>query len=257
LQIALRGIHKDFPRENGGRLAVLRDVTLTVEAGEFCCVVGSSGCGKSTILNIVAGLTLPDSGQVLVDDTRVESSRIRIGYVFQKPRLLNWKSVRENVAFALKASGVSAAEGRSRSLHYLNLVGLGQFENEFPLALSGGMQQRVAIARALAIEPDLLLMDEPFSHLDELTARVLRAELLRIWQQTKKPVMFVTHNALEAVYLADQVLILSGSPATISKRLRVSLPRDREMEDPRLVVLQREILDALGIGTVNGNSFSK
>jgi len=253
LQIALRGIHKDFPRENGGSLAVLRDVTLTVGAGEFCCVVGSSGCGKSTILNIVAGLTLPDSGQVLVDDARVDSSRIRIGYVFQKPRLLNWKSVRENVAFALKASGVPAAEARARALHYLDLVGLAQFEHEFPLALSGGMQQRVAIARALAIEPDLLLMDEPFSHLDELTARVLRAELLRIWRQARKPVMFVTHNALEAVYLADQVLILSGRPATIMKSLRVSLPRDREMEDPRLVALQREILDALGIAGASGS----
>lgn len=247
MQIALRGIHKKFPRENGGTLAVLRDVTLTVGTGEFCCVVGSSGCGKSTILNIVAGLTLPDSGQVLVDDTRVDSSRIRIGYVFQKPRLLNWRSVRDNVAFALRAAGVSASQGRERARHYLNLVGLSQFEDEFPLALSGGMQQRVAIARALAIEPDLLLMDEPFSHLDELTARALRAELLRIWQQTRKPVMFVTHNALEAVYLADQVLILSGRPATIMKSLRIALPREREMEDPRLIALQREILDALGI----------
>jgi len=247
MQLALRGIHKAFPRENGGTLAVLRDVTLTVGTGEFCCVVGTSGCGKSTILNIVAGLTPPDSGQVLVDDAQVDSSRIRIGYVFQKPRLLNWKSVRDNVAFALKASGVSAAEARRRAQQYLDLVGLAQFEDEFPLSLSGGMQQRVAIARALAIEPDLLLMDEPFSHLDELTARALRAELLRIWQQARKPVMFVTHNALEAVYLADQVLILSGRPATIMKTLRVALPREREMEDPRLLALQREILETLGI----------
>src|SRR5262244_1398956 len=247
MQLALRGIHKQFPRQNGGSLAVLRDVSLTLEAGEFCCVVGSSGCGKSTILNIVAGLTPPDSGQVLVDDAQVDSSRIRIGYVFQKPRLLNWKSVRDNVAFALRASGVAASEARERARRYLDLVGLSQFEQEFPLSLSGGMQQRVAIARALAIEPDLLLMDEPFSHLDELTARVLRAELLRIWQRARKPVMFVTHNALEAVYLADQVLILSGRPATIQKTLRVGLPRERQMEDPRLLAMQREILDALGI----------
>src|SRR5260370_10251215 len=151
-QIVLRGIHKDFPGGMGGSLAVLRDVTVTVGEGEFCCVVGYSGCGKSTILNIVAGLTLPDSGQVLVDDARVDSSRIRIGYVFQKPRLLNWKSVRENVAFALRTSGVPAAEARARALHYLDLVGLAQFEDEFPLALSGGMQQRVAIARARSEE---------------------------------------------------------------------------------------------------------
>jgi ABC-type nitrate/sulfonate/bicarbonate transport system ATPase subunit len=247
VQITLQGIHKEFPRENGGTLAVLRDVSLTVDAGEFCCVVGSSGCGKSTILNIVAGLTVPDSGQVLVDQKRADSSRMRIGYVFQKPRLLNWKSVQENVAFALRASGVPEAQARARARHYLELVRLGQFVDEFPLALSGGMQQRVAIARALAIEPDLLLMDEPFSHLDELTARTLRAELLRLWQQSRTPVMFVTHNALEAVYLADQVLILSSRPATVTKRLRVALPRDREMEDPRLAALQREILKTLGI----------
>ena len=131
------------------------------------------------------------------------------------------------------------------------MVGLDQFADEFPLALSGGMQQRVAIARALAIEPDLLLMDEPFSHLDEMTARTLRAELLRIWEQARKPVMFVTHNALEAVYLGDKVLILSGRPATILKSVQVELPRHREMEDPRLVELQREILHTLGIMPVN------
>src|SRR6266852_1869323 len=218
MQISLRGIHKEFPRQNGGSMAVLRDVSLTVEAGEFCCVVGASGCGKSTILNILAGLLLPDAWQVLVDDATLHASRLRIGYVFQKPRLLNWKSVRDNVVFALRAAGVSADEAR---------------------------------ARALAIAPDLLLMDEPFSHLDEMTARTMRAELLRIWQQARTPVMFVTHKALEAVYLADKVLILSGRPATILKSVRVGLPRDREMEDPRLVQLQREILDTLGITAPN------
>ena len=251
MEISLRGIHKEFPRQSGGRLEVLRDVSLTVGAQEFCCVVGASGCGKSTILNIVAGLTSPDAGQVLVDDARLDASRMRIGYVFQKPRLLNWKSVRENVAFALRAAGVPAGEARTRALHHLALVGLESFAEEFPLALSGGMQQRVAIARALAIDPDLLLMDEPFSHLDEMTARSMRAELLRIWSRSRKPVMFVTHNALEAVYLADKVLVLSGRPATILKSVPVALPRDREMEDPRLVQLQRDILDSLGIGATH------
>jgi len=246
MQIALRGIHKEFPRHDGARLAVLRDVSLTVGAEEFCCLVGSSGCGKSTILNIVAGLTAPDAGQVLVDDARLDSSHLRIGYVFQTPRLLNWKNVGENVEFAVRAAGLPPAEARARARKYLSLVGLDQFIDEFPLALSGGMQQRAAIARALAIEPDILLMDEPFSHLDELTARTLRAELLRIWQQARKPVIFVTHNAMEAVYLADRVLVLSGRPATILKSVRVGLERDRAMEDPRLVELQHVILDTLG-----------
>ncbi len=247
MRITLRGLRKEFLRQDGDRLEVLRDVSLAVKAEEFCCLVGPSGCGKSTILNIVTGLTPPDAGEVLIDGTPLDPSRVRIGYVFQKPRLLNWRSARENVAFALRAEGLADSEVRERARHYLELVGLGQFLDEFPLSLSGGMQQRVAIARALAIEPDLLLMDEPFSHLDELTARTLRAELLRIWQQARTPVIFVTHNALEAVYLADRVLVLSGRPATILKDLPVLVPRDREMEDPRLVELQRVILDTLGV----------
>ena len=245
MEIALKGIRKDFRRQDGARLQVLHDVSLTVAAEEFCCLVGTSGSGKSTILNIVAGLTSPDAGQVLVDQARLDPSRMQIGYVFQTPRLLNWKTVGENVAFAVRAAGAAPEEARERARRYLALVGLEHCIGEFPLALSGGMQQRVAIARALAIEPDLLLMDEPFSHLDEMTARALRAELLRIWQRARKPVIFVTHNALEAVYLADKVLILSGRPATILRSVAVSVPRDRQMEDPRLVILQREILDAL------------
>ncbi len=246
MQIALQNIHKEFARRDGARLLVLRDVSLTVGAEEFCCLVGASGSGKSTLLNILAGLTSPDAGQVLVGDSRLDSRRPRIGYVFQTPRLLNWKSVADNVAFAVRAAGVPADQARARARQYLGLVGLDQFIDEFPLALSGGMQQRVAIARALAIEPDLLLMDEPFSHLDELTARTLRAELLRIWQRSRKPVIFVTHNATEAVYLADRVLVLSGRPATILKTVPVGLPRDRQMEDPRLLEIQRVILDTLG-----------
>jgi NitT/TauT family transport system ATP-binding protein len=248
VEIALRGIHKDFLRQDGVRLPVLRDVSLTVAGEEFCCLVGTSGSGKSTILNIVAGLTAPDAGEVLVDDRLLDASRLRIGYVFQTPRLLNWKTVGENVAFAVRAGGAPVEEARARARQYLKLVGLEQCIDEFPLALSGGMQQRVSIARALAIEPDLLLMDEPFSHLDELTARTMRAELLRIWERARKPVIFVTHNALEAVYLADRVLVLSGRPASIRECIPVGLARSRTMEDPRLAELQRVVLETLGHG---------
>ncbi len=247
MEIALRGIQKAFTLQDGRRLDVLRDVSLAVEADEFCCVVGPSGCGKSTILNILVGLTAPDKGEVLFDGRRLNPGQVRIGYVFQKPRLLNWRTVSQNVMFPLRAVGVPAPEASARAQRYLELVSLEPFVDEFPLALSGGMQQRVAIARALAIEPDLLLMDEPFSHLDELTARALRAELLRIWQGTRTPVIFVTHNALEAVYLADRVVVLSARPATIVKELPVALPRDRQMEDPQLAALQRVILNSLGV----------
>src|SRR6266571_5151292 len=209
MQIALQNIHKEFARRDGARLLVLRDVSLTVGAEEFCCLVGASGSGKSTLLNILAGLTSPDAGQVLVGDSRLDSRRPRIGYVFQTPRLLNWKSVADNVAFAVRAAGVPADQARARARQYLGLVGLDQF-------------------------------------IDELTARTLRAELLRIWQRSRKPVIFVTHNATEAVYLADRVLVLSGRPATILKTVPVGVPRDRQMEDPRLLEIQRVILDTLG-----------
>jgi ABC-type nitrate/sulfonate/bicarbonate transport system ATPase subunit len=247
MRLVLDGVGKAFRLRDGRRLPVLRDVSLAVEGREFCCLVGPSGCGKSTILNIVAGLVTPDEGAVRADGSPFDRRRVRIGYVFQKPRLLNWRTAADNVVFALRAAGVDARESRHRARHYLELVGLGAFADEFPLALSGGMQQRVAIARALAIEPDLLLMDEPFRHLDELTARTLRAELLGIWERTGTPVLFVTHNALEAVYLADRVVVLGSRPATVLEELSVAVPRAREMEDPRLVALHRVILNSLGI----------
>jgi len=252
MRIVLRGIGKTFTLQDGRRLPVLRDLSFAVDRQEFCCLVGPSGCGKSTILNIVAGLIAPDGGEVLGDGATLDARRARFGYVFQKPRLLNWRTVLDNVRFVLRAAGVAESEAAARARHYLHLVGLGHFVDEFPLALSGGMQQRVAIARALAIEPDLLLMDEPFSHLDELTARTLRAELLRIWQRARTPVIFVTHNALEAVYLADRVIVLSGRPTTLVKELTVALSRDREMEDPQLMSLHRVILNSLGVIDAGG-----
>lgn len=254
MDVELRDIRKSFTLQNGRRLEVVRDISLRVGADEFCCLVGPSGCGKSTILNILAGLTSADEGEALADGRPLDSRRIRIGYVFQKPRLLNWRTAQENVLFALRAMGVAAGEASVRARHYLGLVGLEPFVDEFPLALSGGMQQRVAIARALAIAPDLLLMDEPFSHLDELTARSLRDELMRLWLPARKPVLFVTHNALEAVYLADRVLVLSGRPATVLKDLAVPVPRPRAMEDVRLVELQRLVLDTLGVTGARGGA---
>lgn len=245
--LRFEGLGKTFTLQDGRRLDVLRDVTFAVGAREFCCVVGPSGCGKSTLLNIAAGLAEPDAGAVLLGDRPLDPQRVRIGYVFQKPRLLNWRTVHRNVTLTLEAAGLPPGEADTRARHYLALVGLGTFTDEFPLALSGGMQQRVAIARALAIEPDLLLMDEPFSHLDELTARTLRAELLQIWRRAPRPVVFVTHNALEAVYLADRVVVLTPRPASILKELTVPVPRDREMEDPQLVALQRVVLNSLGV----------
>ncbi len=247
MALELRGVRKRFTRADGRALDVLDGLDVTVEARGFVCLVGPSGAGKSTILNLVAGLLTPDAGTILMDGQPFDPTRHRIGYVFQKPRLLNWRSVRGNIEFALEAAGVSRTDRASRAREVLTLVGLDQFADEYPLALSGGMQQRVAIARALAIEPEVLLMDEPFSHLDELTARALRRELLRFRDKIEASVVFVTHNALEAVYLGDRVCVLSPRPSRIIAEFPIDAPRTRAPEDPALVSLERDVLRALGV----------
>jgi ABC-type nitrate/sulfonate/bicarbonate transport system ATPase subunit len=242
----MRGVDKRFARAGGGVLDVLDRLDLTVEAHGFVCLVGPSGAGKSTVLNLFAGLLAPDAGVILADGRPFDPARHRIGYVFQKPRLLNWRSVRANVEFALEATGIPRGQRGSRARDVLALVGLDQFADEYPLALSGGMQQRVAIARALAIEPDVLLMDEPFSHLDELTARGQRRELLRFRDKIEASVVFVTHNALEAVYLGDRVCVLSPRPSRIVAEFPIEAPRTRGLDDPSLLAIGRDVLRALG-----------
>ena len=240
--VIFEGVAVAFRRQDGTPLPVLEDIRLAAGQGEFCCLVGPSGCGKSTLLNIAAGLVAPDRGRVRFEG---RTSAPRIGYVFQRGRLLNWRTVGGNLAFALEAAGLPRGTWQARIDRHLRLVGLEQFIAEYPLALSGGMQQRVAIARALCIEPELLLMDEPFSHLDELTARALRRELTRIWREMKLTILFVTHNALEAAYLADRIHLLTARPARITRSLSVDVPRDREMEDPHVVAVAREVVRAL------------
>ncbi len=240
--VIFEDVSKAFRRQDGSPLPVLDGIGLAAAQGEFCCLVGPSGCGKSTLLNIAAGLAAPDGGRVRFQGG---SPAPRVGYVFQRARLLNWRTARGNLAFALEAQGVPRELWRDRIEHYLRLVGLEHFAEEYPLALSGGMQQRVAIARALCIKPEVLLMDEPFSHLDELTARALRREVTRIWRETKVTVLFVTHNALEAAYLADRIHLLTARPARLTRSLAVEVPREREMEDPRVVGVAREIVRSL------------
>ena len=242
----MRGVCKRFARAGGGLRDVLDGLDLTVEARGFVCLVGPSGAGKSTVLNLLAGLLVPDAGVILADGQPFDPARQRIGYVFQKPRLLNWRSVRANIEFALDAAGLPGGERESRTRDVLALVGLDHFADEYPLALSGGMQQRVAIARALAIEPDVLLMDEPFSHLDELTARAQRRELLRFRDKIDASVVFVTHNALEAVYLGDRVCVLSPRPSRIVAEFPIEAPRTRGLDDPSLLAVGRDVLRALG-----------
>jgi len=247
VSLEVAAVGKRFVRADGAPLEVLQDISFAVEPGAFVALAGPSGCVKSTILNLLAGLIEPDAGAILVGGQPFSRHRHRVSYVFQKPRLLNWRTVRQNVEFALRADGVPRSDWDRRAQAVLALVGLEQFADEYPLTLSGGMQQRVAIARALAIEPQYLLMDEPFSHLDEITARAQRRELLRFREKISATVIFVTHNALEAVYLADRVYVLSARPARIVAELPVEVPGQREMDDPALVAQQRAVLRALGV----------
>ncbi len=241
--ITIRGLRKAFPRQDGQRLDVLDDLSVSIEGGEFVCIVGPSGGGKSTILHTIAGIVPKDAGEILIDG--VDHLLARIGYVFQEPRLLNWRTAADNVEFAALAAGLPPAEVPSLVQRYLALVGLGDFAGAYPLTLSGGMQQRVAIARALVVRPQVLLMDEPFSSLDELTARRMRAELLRLWSEERHTIVFVTHNALEAAYLADRIYVLSARPARVLREVAVDIPRPRVFEDPAVLAISKEIVTTL------------
>ncbi|MBI4321553.1 MAG: ABC transporter ATP-binding protein [Chloroflexi bacterium] len=243
--VSVRQLAKSFITQEGSSLQVLKDFSFCADDGDFVCLLGPSGCGKSTTLNILAGLVPKDAGDIALGTT--PNGKARISYVFQEPRLLNWKKVEDNLGFVLTAMRVPAEEKARRIAHYLRLVDLQDYASYYPLALSGGMQQRVSIARALCVLPDLLLMDEPFSNLDEFTARDLRRKLLEIWELERKTVIFITHNALEAVFLANKIFLVSSKPATVFEQVGVDLPRPREFEDPNLLALQKKVITLLGV----------
>lgn len=242
--IQISNLSKTFYQKSGRALPVLDNLSIEALDREFVCLLGPSGCGKSTLLHILAGLADADAGEILVDGSH-NYRGASYGYVFQRPRLLNWKTVKDNITFAMQSYGVPREQHQARISRYLSMVGLSAFADEYPLTLSGGMQQRVAIARALAIEPDILLMDEPFSGLDELTARSMRIELLKVWSQDRKTVLFVTHNALEAAFLADRICILTHRPTKVSRVVEVDVPRPRDIEDERLIHLHKDIIRSL------------
>lgn len=241
--VVIEGLSKKFPSPSGfGEFAVIESLSLQISRGSFASIVGPSGCGKSTLLNIIAGIEPHDAGAVRIAAQDGANSGARIGYVFQSPRLLNWLTVEDNIKFALEAQNIDRTSWRERVRKYLDMVGLTGQERNFPLKLSGGMQQRVAIARALAIEPDILLMDEPFSHLDEITARKMRVDLMHILERARPTILFVTHSLREAVFLSEEVYMMSVKPARIFKHLRVDIPRPREPEDPRLFDLEKDLV---------------
>jgi ABC-type nitrate/sulfonate/bicarbonate transport system ATPase subunit len=228
-----------------GEKTAVRGIDLRIGAGEFVSIIGPSGCGKSTLLHVLAGLKQPHTGSITYRSTDVTGEvgkRLRTGYVFQDHRLLPWRNVRRNIEIAMKSAGVPKAEWDNQIKTYLSLLQVGDHIDALPMNLSGGQRQRVSIARALAVRPDLVLMDEPFSGLDEVTGRTIRVEMDRMRVASATPTLFVTHSIREALYLSDRILVLSRGPATVLKEVTVDLPRPRAYGDPRLVQLEEELV---------------
>jgi NitT/TauT family transport system ATP-binding protein len=216
-------------RTGRGAVEALRDVDLTIRPGELVSILGPSGSGKSTLARLVGGLERPTAGRILVAGRPVRGPGRERGFVFQSDSLFPWRTVLDNVAFGLEAHGTPRRRARETAGRYVGLVGLEGFEGAYPHELSGGMRQRVNLARALAVEPDLLLMDEPFAALDAQTREVMQAELLELWSRHPKTVLFITHQIDEAVYLSDRVIVLTARPGTVRADLRIDLPRPRDL----------------------------
>lgn len=231
IEIKIDNVSKRF-KSGGGEVTALKNVSLEIQKGEFVSLLGPSGCGKTTLLRMIADLLEPTEGSVTIEGATPYQSRInrKYGMVFQSPVLYEWRTISRNIELPLEIMKVKKGEREARAQKMLELVGLTEFADSYPSELSGGMQQRVGIARALAIRPEILLMDEPFSALDEFTREKLHADLLRIWRKTNKTIVFVTHNISEAVYLSDRVCVLSPHPGRLSAIVDITLPRPRTEE---------------------------
>jgi len=246
MDVAITHVSKKFVKNGSNAVHALQDISLEIKEGEFICFLGPSGCGKSTLLNIVAGLEDHDGGSILVDGKAVNGAGPDRVVVFQEAALFPWLTVKKNVEFGLKMLGVEKEERSAIAQKYLQMVHLSRFVDSYPHELSGGMKQRVAIARALAMNPKILLMDEPFAALDAQTRSLLHKELQEIWVETGKTIIFVTHNVAEAACLADRIILFSARPGRIKKEFSVQLARPRVEGDPNLLYLQTEIMRYLG-----------
>lgn len=243
VKIHVKNVIKRF-----GDLLVLDNVSFRVYENEFLCICGPTGCGKTTLLNIIAGLTsATNSNPVLINDEPIDPQKHNISFVFQEPSCLPWRNVRDNVRFGLEIKkavlkqGLSENEIHDKVRKIISLVGLDEFEEYYPHQISGGMKQRVAIAQAFVMDPDLLLMDEPFGYLDVQTRYYMEKEVLRIWEKLKRTVIFVTHNIEEAVYLAERVVVFTELPARVKAVIPIDLPRPRDYTDPKFVEIRRQI----------------
>jgi NitT/TauT family transport system ATP-binding protein len=243
-RLRIENIDKTFNRRGKPGVEALRGINLSIEEGEFVAIVGASGSGKSTLLRIIDGLLEPSGGKVYVDGAAVTRPGRDRAMVFQQDALLPWKTVAENVAYGLMLARTPKAEADKTAQYFVNLAGLQGFEQHYPHQLSGGMRQRVNVARALAVNPKILLLDEPFAALDAQTREIMQTELLTIWQESKKTVVLITHQIDEAVFLSDRVVVFSARPGTVRQEIKVDLPRPRTLEmkrQPEFVRLVDEI----------------
>ncbi len=240
MALEIKGVHKQFQNNDS---ATLHDINLEIQNGEFVCIVGSSGCGKSTLLNLIAGLDQPTRGEILLDGNAITGPGAERTVMFQEHGLFPWLNVIENVKFGMKLSGLSKEEQEEKAEYYLNMVKLLDYKDYLIHEISGGMRQRVALARALTMDSKILLMDEPFSALDKQTSNQLREELQRIWMETKRTILFITHSVEEAVYLADRVVILSAETGRIANIIPIELERPREVYQPDFVEYRHQILN--------------
>jgi NitT/TauT family transport system ATP-binding protein len=251
--VRISGVDKEFERRGEPATTALSGIDLEIRRGEFVSLIGPSGCGKSTLLRLIGDLTAPTRGSVEVNGKPAHAARLgrEYGMVFQAPVLFEWRTVEDNVKLPLEILGLGRSEREERARGMLDLVELGEFAGHHPYQLSGGMQQRVAIARALALEPALLLMDEPFGALDEMTRERMNSEVLRIWQQTGTTIVFVTHSIPEAVFLSSHVVVMSARPGRITKVVDVTLPYPRNedtREEPEYFRVVTEVREALRAG---------
>ena len=241
MKLELRGVRRHFDARNGNVVVALERVDLVIKEGEFVCVVGPSGCGKTTLLNLLAGLDAPSEGEVFANNEPVRGADPSRALIFQDAALFPWLSVQANVEFGLRMRGTARAEREATVRRLLEMVHLQQFARAYVHELSGGMKQRVAIARALAVDPKVLLLDEPFGALDAMTRGHLHGELQDVWLSTRKTVVFVTHNVRESVVLGDRVLVMSPRPGRIVAEHVIDLPRPRRIEDDSTMRLARLI----------------
>jgi NitT/TauT family transport system ATP-binding protein len=245
MNLTIRNLTKEFPVPGKESILALSNINLTVGDKEFVSVLGPSGCGKTTLLRIIAGLDSATSGSIELDGEIIAGPSPRMAMIFQEYSLYPWRTVRDNVTFGLEVEDMKKAKAREVADQYLHLVGLDEFADRYPYELSGGMRQRVAVARALAIEPEILLMDEPFGALDAQTRNLLQKELLEIWEKTKKTIIFVTHSVDEAVFLADRLVVLTPRPGRICEIIPIDLIRPRNRTSTEFAMLRRQVLDLI------------